>query len=333
MNRICTFLTAALVLPIASLAGPSGYHLARTVPLPGNEGWDDLAIDRTSHQLFITHGTHVLVISLADFSVAGDIPDTPRVHGVAFSPALGFISDGGDNTVSIFDPKTLKVSKRIPVGTGPDAIVYDPATKKVLTFNGGSKDATVIDVASLTVDGTVPLGGKPEFAAPDGRGTVFVNIEDTSEIVSLDPVKMVVLKRWPLAPCEEPSGLAIDVAHRRLFSGCHNTMMAVVDAQTGKVLATPPIGPGVDGNRYDPATRLAFSSNGGDGTLTVVREVTPAKFEVIDTVQTQKGARTMVLDPQTHNVYLVTADFGPPAPPATRPSIVPGTVRLLVYEK
>ena len=333
MNRSGWILASALLLPIAAAAGPSGYHLARTVPLTGNEGWDDLAIHQPTHRLFITHGTHVLVVSLADLTIAGDIANTPRAHGVAFSPGLGFISNGGDNTVSVFDLKTLQVSKRIAVGKGPDAIIYDPASKKVLTFNGGSKDATVIDVPSLTVDGTIPLGGKPEFAAFDGKGKIFVNMEDTSELVVLDPKAMVVLKRWPLAPCEEPSGLAIDVAHNRLFAGCHNKMMAVVDAKTGKVVATPPIGTGVDGTRYDPATHLAFSSNGGDATLTVVREVTPDKFEVADNVATQKGARTMVLDPVSHDVYLVTADFGPPATPGARPTIVPGTVRLLVYEK
>ena len=333
MHRSCWLLAAALLLPIAAAAGPSGYHHTRTVPLPGNEGWDDLAIHQPTHRLFITHGIHVVVVNLKDFTIAGDIPNTPRAHGVAFSPGLGFISNGGDNTVSVFDLKTLQVSKRIAVGKGPDAIIYDTWSKKVLTFNGGSNDASVIDVASLTVDGTIPLGGKPEFAAPDGNGKVFVNMEDTSEIVTLDPKKMVVLKRWPLAPCEEPSGFAIDVAHNRLFSGCHNKMMAVTDAKTGKIVATPPIGQGVDGNRYDPATHLAFSSNGGDATLTVVREVTPNKFEVVEDVPTQKGARTMVLDTVSHAVYLVTADFGPPVAPGTRPSIVPGTVRLLVYAK
>ena len=332
MNRARWLLAAALLFPIAAVAGPSGYHLIRTVPLPGNEGWDDLAIHQPTHRLFITHGTHVVVVNLSDFSIAGDIANTPRAHGVAFSPKLGFISDGGDNTVSVFDLTTLQVSKRVPVGTGPDAIIYDPTSKKMLTFNGGSKDASVIDVPSLTVDGTIPLGGKPEFAVTDGKGKIFVNMEDTSEIVTLDPKKMVVLKRWPLAPCQEPSGIAMDVAHGRLFSGCHNKMMAIVDSKTGKVLATPPIGQGVDGNRYDPATHLVFSSN-GEGTLTVVRELTPAKFEVVDNVPTQKGARTMVLDPVSHNVYLVTADFGPPASPGTRPTVVPGTVRLLVYGK
>jgi len=335
MKRTWAFvcLAAVLILPAATaLAGASGYHLIRTVPLAGDDGWDDLAFHQPSHRLFITHGTHVVVIDTADFSVAGDISNTSRVHGVAFAGDLGFTSNGGDNTVTVFDLKTLQVLKRIAVGKGPDAILYDPATRKLLTFNGGSKDATVIDVASQTVDGTIPLGGKPEFATADGKGKVFVNIEDTSEIAAIDPKTMTVLKRWPLAPCEEPSGLAMDVAHNRLFAGCHNKMMAVVDARSGKIVATPPIGEGVDGNRYDPGTHLAFSSN-GEGTLTVVREVTPSNFKVIETVQTQKRARTMVLDPKSHDVFLVTADFNPPATPGTRGTIVPGTFRLLVYGK
>ena len=327
-------LAAALAVPViaAPATGPSGYRLVRTVPLPGDEGWDDLALYQPSHRLFITHGTHVVVVDLSNFSIAGDIPDTPRVHGVAFAGAFGFTSNGGDNTVSVFDLKTLQVVKRIAVGKGPDAILYDPATKKVLTFNGGSKDATVIDVASQTVDGTVPLGGKPEFAAADGKGKVYVNIEDTSEIAVLDPKNMTVLNRRPLSPCTEPSGLAIDIVHHRLFAVCRNKMMAVVDALNGKIVATPAIGEGPDGAGFDPGTHLAFSSN-GEGTLTVVREVSPNDFKVIDTVQTQKRARTMKLDTQTHDVFLVTADFNPPATPGARPTVVPGTVRLLVYAK
>jgi YVTN family beta-propeller protein len=327
-------LVAALAVPVhaAPVAGPFGYHLVRTVPLPGDEGWDDLALHQPSHRLYITHGTHVVVVDLSDYSIAGDIPDTPRVHGVAFAPDAGFTSNGGDNTVSVFDLSTFQTTKRIAVGTGPDAIIYDPASHDVLTFNGGSKDATVIDAKTKTVVGTIPLGGKPEFAAPDGNGKVFVNIEDTSEIAVIDMKTLTVTKRWPLAPCTEPSGLAIDIAHNRLFAACHNKMMAIVDSVTGKIVATLPIGEGPDGAGFDPGTQLAFSSN-GEGTLTVVRETSPDDFKVIDTVQTQKRARTMKLDPESHDVFLVTADFNPPATPGVRPTIVPGTVRLLVYAK
>jgi len=332
LASIC--LAAALAVPVhaAPVAGPSGYHLVRTVPLAGDEGWDDLALNQATRRLFITHGTHVIVLNLTDFSVAGDIPNTPRVHGVAFAPDAGFTSNGGDNTVSVFDLSTLQTTKRIAVGTGPDAIVYDPASHDVLTFNGGSKDATVIDAKTQTVVGTIPLGGKPEFAAPDGSGKVYVNIEDTSQIVAIDTKTLTVATRWPLAPCQEPSGLAIDAAHNRLFAVCHNKMMAVVDALTGKIVATPAIGDGPDGAGFDPGTQLAFSSN-GEGTLTVVREVSPDDFKVLDTVQTQKRARTMKLDTESHDVFLVTADFNPPTAPGVRPTIVPGTVRLLVYAK
>jgi len=256
----------------------------------------------------------------------------PRVHGVAFATDDGYTSNGGDNTVSVFDLSTFRTTKRIPVGTGPDAIVYDPASHDVLTFNGGSKDATVIDTKTQTVVGTIALGGKPEFAAPDGMGKVYVNIEDTSEIAVIDTKARKVVNRWPLAPCMEPSGLAIDVVHGRLFAACHNKMMAIVDAVSGKILATPAIGEGPDGAGFDPGTQLAFSSN-GEGTLTVIHEVSPNDFKVLDIVQTQKRARTMKLDAETHAVYLVTADFGTPATPGTRPPVVPGTVRLLVYGK
>jgi len=344
MKNIWTLvcLAAALAVPanaapaatsvVPPSPNPSGYHLLRTIPLPGNEGWDDLAIHQPSHRLYVTHGTHVVVVRTTDFSVPGDIANTPRVHGVAFAPDEGYTSNGGDNTVSVFDLQTYQTTKRIPVGRGPDAIVYDPASHDILTFNGGSKDATVIDTKTQTVVGTIPLGGKPEFAAADGNGKVYVNIEDTSEIAVIDTKTMKVVNRWPLAPCTEPSGLAVDVAHHRLFSACRNKMMAVSDAVTGKIVATPAIGSGPDGAGFDPATQLAFSSN-GEGTLTVILEVTPNDFTVIDTVQTQRGARTMKLDPDTHRVYLVTADFNPPATPGAWPGVVPGTVRLLIYGK
>ena len=327
---ICFVSALAAATYAAPAVGPSGYHLIRTVPLAGDGGWDDLAIDQTTHRLFITRGMHVQVVNLADFSLAGDIPNTPRVHGVAFAPGAGFISDGGDDTVTVFNPTTLQVLTRITVGGGPDAILYDPVSRKIFTFNGHSRDATVIDAATKKVTGTIPLGGRPEFAVSDGKGLVYANIEDTSEIVTLDTKTLTVTKRWPLAPCTEPSGLAIDVAHDRLFAGCHNNLMAVVDAKSGKIVATPPIGKGVDGNRYDPETMLAFSSN-GDGTLTVVREFGPNDFRVIDTVQTQKSARTMILDPITHQVYLIAAELIPPSKPGTWPTVVPGTVKLLVY--
>jgi DNA-binding beta-propeller fold protein YncE len=268
----------------------------------------------------------------------GDIPDTPGVHGIALAPELGrgFTSNGREGTVSIFDIKTLVVSNKVKVGENPDAILYDPATKRVFTFNGRSQDSSAIDAASGKVLATIKLDGKPEFAASDAKGEVFVNIEDKSELVAIDADKMEVKAKWPLAPCEEPSGLSIDRKNRRLFAGCGNKMMAVVDADSGKVLATPPIGDGVDATTFDPETGLAFASC-GEGVLTVVKEDSPGKFSA-ENVPTQQGARTLALDFKTHNVFVVTAKFGPP-PAATadnphpRRSIMPDSFVVLVVGK
>jgi YVTN family beta-propeller protein len=341
-----TLKTLAIGLAVAALAsssaaaapGSSGYHLVKTVPLGGDTFWDYLAIDAAHRHLFVTHGTHVIVLDADSYAIVGDIPDMTQVHGVAIAAGLGrgFISDGGDNTVTVFDLSTLKATGRISVGTRPDGILYDPASRRVFTFNARSSDATAIDAASGTVAGTIPLGGKPEFPATDANGHAYVNIEDKAELVEFDPKSLAILNRWSLAPCEEPSGMAIDVEHARLFIGCHNQMMAVVDASSGKVVATLPIGRGVDANRFDPATGFAFSSN-GDGTLTVVHEDTPDKFSVIDNVPTQIAARTMEIDPKTHNVFLVTADLIPFAPTADNPhprsGMAPGSFRLLVYAR
>jgi YVTN family beta-propeller protein len=231
----------------------------------------------------------------------------------------------------------LKTISKVKVGQNPDAILFEPSSGRVFTFNGASKDATAIDAKTETVVGTIPLGGKPETAVADEHGHIFVNIEDKSEIVEFDARKLTVLNRWALAPCEEPSGLAIDRKHRRLFAGCSNKLMAVVNADTGKVVTTLPIGSGVDANGFDPSTDLAFSSN-GEGTLTVVHEDSPDKFTVLENATTQRGARTMSVDTKTHRVYLVSAEFGPPPPatperPRPRPSIVPGSFTLIVMEK
>ncbi len=269
----------------------------------------------------------------------GDIADTPGVHGIALAPELGrgFTSNGREGTVSVFDLKTLATTSKIKVGQGPDAILYDPATRRVFTFNGRSQDATAIDATNGTVVGTIKLDGKPEFAASDGKGEIFVNIEDKSELTAIDANQLVVKTKWPLAPCESPSGLSMDKKNRRLFVGCDNKMMAVVDADSGKVLATPAIGDGVDATRFDDETGLAFASC-GEGVLSVIREESPKKFMLVETVPTQTGARTLALDSKTHNVFVVTAKFGPP-PAATadnphpRHSIVPDTFVVLVVAK
>jgi DNA-binding beta-propeller fold protein YncE len=317
----------------------SGYHLVKKVPLGGEGGWDYLTVDSAARRLYITRATRVMVVDADSGAVVGEIPDTAGVHGVALAPEFGrgFTSNGRAAAVTIFDLKTLKPLGQVKTGDNPDAILYDPASKRVFTFNGRSNDATAIEAATGTVAGTISLGGKPEFAVSDGAGHLYVNLEDKSEVLALDAQKLTVLKRWPLAPCEEPSGMAIDVKHRRLFSGCSNKVMAVMDADTGRVVTTVAIGAGVDANAFDPDTAMAFSSN-GEGTLTVVHEDSPEKFTVVENVATQRGARTMTLDPKTHNVYLITAEFGPrPAPtpenPRGRPPMVPGSFVLLIYGK
>jgi len=342
-RRMCGWLwvsMAALLLAAAAVAaaGP-GYHIIATYKLGGDGGWDYLTLDAAARRLYISRATHVMVVDADSGKSVGDIADTPGVHGIALAPELGrgFVSNGREGTVSIFDPKTLATSSKVKVGDNPDAILYDSATKRVFAFNGRSQDATALDAAKGTVLGTIKLGGKPEFAASDGKGEIFVNIEDKSELLAIDPNKLEVKTRWPLAPCTEPSGLALDRKNRRLFVGCDNKMMAVVNADNGKVISTLPIGEGVDATWFDDETNLAFASC-GEGVLTVVREESPDKFSVAENVPTQQGARTMALDSKTHNVWVVTAKFGPPPAPAPdnphpRRSIVPDTFVALVIGK
>lgn len=329
-----------LILAGCALAASSpGYHVVTTYTVGGDGGWDYLIADPETHRLYISRGTHVMVMDAETGKSVGDIADTPGVHGIALAPELGrgFTSNGREGTVSIFDIKTLATSNKVKAGDNPDAILYDPATKRVFTFNGRSHDSTAIDAASGKVLGTIKLDGKPEFAASDGKGEVFVNIEDKSELTAIDANKLEVKNTWPLAPCTEPSGLSIDREHRRLFAGCDNKMMAVVDADSGKVLATPAIGEGVDATAFDPGTGLAFASC-GEGVLTVVKEDSPGKFGVAENVRTQQGARTMAVDTSTHKVYTVTAKFGPPPSPTAdnphpRRSIVPDSFVVLVANK
>jgi len=329
-----TLLLFTAGLALAS-AGPA-YRLLRTYKIGGDGGWDYLTADPAARRLYISRSTHVTVLDLDSLKTVGEIADTPGVHGIALAPELGrgFTSNGREGTVSIFDLKTLATSSKVKAGENPDAILYDPATKRVFTFNGRSHDSTAIEAANGSVLGTIKLDGKPEFAASDGKGEIFVNIEDKSELTAIDANKLVVKTTWPLAPCKEPTGLSMDKKNRRLFVGCDNTMMAVVNADTGQVLATPAIGEGVDATRFDEGTGLAFASC-GEGVLSVIREESPERFTVAETVPTQPGARTMALDSKTHKIYTVTANFGPP-PAATadnphpRRSIVPDSFVVLV---
>jgi len=328
-----------LVLVTSGLAAAPGYHEVKTYKLGGEGGWDYLTFDHPSNRLYISRSTHVIVIDADSGKPVGDIPDTPGVHGIALAPEFGrgFVSNGREGTVTVFDLKSLKELNRIKVGENPDAILYDPASKRIFTFNGRSDDVTAIDAAKGEVVGTIKVDGKPEFAVSDVRGEIFVNIEDKSEIMALDPNKLAVKSRWPLAPCEEPTGLAIDRKHRRLFSGCSNKLMAIVDADSGKLISTLPIGEGVDATAFDPDTGLAFASC-GEGVLTVVHEDSPDKFSVAENVPTKRGARTMALDPVRQRIFLVTAEFGPPPAPTAgqthpRPTILPDSFVVLVVGK
>jgi YVTN family beta-propeller protein len=334
---VCVLFLSSLAL----FAGPSGYHVTKKTVLGGDGSWDYLTADSQTRRVYISRSTHVMVVDADSAAIVGDIPNTPGVHGIALAPEMnkGFTSNGRENTVTIFDLKTLKELGRVPVGKGPDAIIYDPASKRVFTMNGGSQDATALDAKTGTVAGTIPLGGKPEFAASDEKGHVYINIEDKNEIVAVDSNKLSVNAHWPLGEGKSPSGLAIDAKHHRLFAGCgDNQLMVVMNADNGTVVASLPIGKGVDACGFDPGTGYAFSSN-GEGTLTVIHEDSPDKFSVVENVPTQVRARTMALDTKTHNVFVVTAEYGPapaPSPGQQRPPrapMVPGSFTLLTVSR
>lgn len=323
------------VLPAPATAAAPNYHVINRYVLGGDGGWDYLTYDTAGKRLFISRSTHVMVVDPTTGKVAGDIPNTPGVHGIALAPDLGkgFTSNGADGSVTVFDLRTLKPITTVQTSAkNPDGIVYDPGNKRVLTFNGGSNDATVIDAQTNSVVATIPLGGRPEFPVADGKGMVYDNIESTSEIVAIDTSKAAIVNRWSLGTCQSPSGISMDRTHRRLFTACRGEM-GVVDADSGKVLATLPTGAGTDATRFDPNTQLAFASNGRDGTLTVVHEDAPNAFSVVQNAKSETGARTMALDPQSGDVFLVTAQLLV-NPNATsyrdRYKVVPGTFALLV---
>ena len=318
---------------------PAGYRLQRTIPLPGNEGWDYLTVDSERRRLYVTRGERVVILDLAREKVVGEIPGTAGVHGVALAENFkrGFASEGRADSVAIFDTLKLTVLGRVPVGKGPDAILYDPFSRRVFVFNGESGTATAIDAALGTVAGTVDLGGKPEFGVSDDKGTIYVNIEDKNEVVGFGSRDLAVVSRWPLAPGETPTGLAIDKARGRLFAGCRSQVLAVLDTGNGKVLATLPIGKGVDAVAFDSRRGLALAAT-GDGTLTVVREDALAHFVVVENAITLPGARTLALDSRTHRIYLPTAGFAaPPRPtpenPHPRGPMAPGSFVILVLGK
>lgn len=329
---------AVLMATITMALAEQPYHLVSSIAVPGTGGWDYLVADAENRRLYVSHATAVEVIDLDSEKKVGQIPGTNGVHGIAIAKDLGrgFVSAGRDNDVVIFDLKTLAVIGTAKTGINPDGILYEPTTQRVFAFNGGSHNATVIDAKEGSVVGTIDVGGKPEFPVTDGKGRVFVNIEDKNEILSIDPKGMTVKARWSIAPAESPSGLAIDTENHRLFAVCDGKKMPVLNYDSGRVVATVNIGDGPDAVAYDAALHTAFSSN-GDGTVTIVDIDAKNKYSV-STVNTKKGARTMALDSNTHKLYLPSADYGPTpettaANPHPRPSILPGSFKVLVLSR
>jgi len=333
MRKVIT-LTLAALFAIAAFAAPTGWKVLKEIKIGGDGGWDYATMDSAARRLYVSHATHVVVVDPDSGKVVGDIPNTPGVHGIDLAPALnrGFVSNGRGNNVTIFDMKTLKMISQVATGMNPDGIRFEPKSGRVFTFNGNSKDSTVIDAKTGMVVATIPLGGKPEFPVADDRGHIYDNIEDTNEVVEIDTAKAMVTKRYSLKPCDGPSGLAMDVKKRRLFSVCSNRVMAISDPDSGKVLASPAIGTGADGVAFDVSTGYAVSSN-GDGTATVVQEA-GGKWEVVENVATQAGARTIAVDDKTHQFYLPVATPNPPPPGGGRGrGNVPDSFRVIVVGK
>ena len=332
-----TIICALASFCITALANEP-YKFLNEIPIGGEGGWDILTIDSAASRLYLSHATKVVVVDLAKNAVTGEIGDTPGVHGLIVAPDLerGFSSNGKESKVSVVDLRTLRTISKIDTGANPDALVYEPRRYEVYVFNHSGNSVSVIDAKATGIVTTIPLDGNPEFAAVDSAaGRVYCNIEDKSEVAVIDTAKHEVVGRWSLAPGTEPTGMAFDATHHRLFVGCHNKLMTMLDTETGKVVATVPIGAGVDGCAFDDATQLAFASC-GDGSTTIAKEETSQKLTIIQTLKTERGARTIALDPQTHRIYLPTAQFHPPPSPAPgaspgRPMIVPNTLKLLVY--
>ena len=336
MKNILLPVLFSVAVAVCRADGP--YHLIKEIPVGGDGGWDGLIVDSAAQRLYVSHATKVVVIDLAKDAVAGEITNTPGVHDIAVAPQLnrGFVSNGREAKASIVNLKTLQTISKVDTGTNPDAILFEPGQNEVYAFNGRGQSATVIAAGSGKVVATIPLGGKPEFAEADpAAGRVFDNLEDKSEVAVIDTQTHSVTNRWPIAPGEEASGIAIDVKNHRLFLGCGNKLMVMMDSTDGKVLASAPIGQGVDGSAFDPGTQLAFASC-GDGTTTIAKEEAPDKLTVVQTLATQRGARTMALDPVTHKIYLPAAQFEASTNQVAggqrqRPRMVPGTFKILVY--
>ncbi len=307
MKRTAIFLFVCLVASATAV----DYQITGKIQIPGKGSWDYLVVDEGGRRLYVSHGTQVEVLDVDSGAIVGKVENTPGVHGVAIAPELGrgFASNGQSSTVTIFDLKTLKTIAEVPVGKKPDAIIYDPATSRVFAFNGESSSASAIEAATGKVVGTIDLGGGPEYAVADGSGYVYNNLEDASVVLKINARSLKVEQRWPTAPCASPSSMAMDRPNRRLFIGCRNKLMAVVNADTGQVITTLPIGDHVDATAFDSESRLIFNSN-GEGTITVIHQESPDKYSVVENVKTLPKAKTMALDPRTHRLFLSTAEAG-----------------------
>jgi YVTN family beta-propeller protein len=331
-------LALSSAIALQNAAAGDVYKFLTEIPIGGEGGWDILTIDSAAHRLYVSHSTKVVVVDLEKNAVVGEIAETPGVHGLIPAPELqrGFTTNGKEDKTSVVDLTTLKTNSKIDTGKNPDAFAYDAKRGEVYIFNHSGNSATVIDAKNVKTVATIELGGEPEFGVSDyAAGRVYVNLEDKSEVAVIDAAKHEVVARWPLAPGTEPTGIAFDAAHHRLFAACHNKMMEMLDTTTGKVVGSVPIGAGVDGCAFDDATQLAFASC-GEGTTTIAKEEGPEKLTVVQTLKTERSARTMAIDPTTHRIYLPSAQFEPapsPSPGAspTRPKMVPNTMKLLVY--
>jgi YVTN family beta-propeller protein len=335
-NHSLAVVTCACALQSAG-AGDNTYHLLREIPIGGEGGWDILTIDSPAQRLYLSHSTKVVLVDLAKDTVADEIVDTPGVHGFLAVPELnrGFSTNGKEAKVSVVDLATLKTISKVETGDNPDALVYEPRHKQMYVFNHTGNSVTVIDARSAKVVRTIPLAGSPEFATVDSAaGRIYCNIEDKSEIAVIDTARYEVVARWSVAPGKEPSGIAFDPAHHRLFSGCHNRTMVMLDTDSGRVLATVPIGEHVDGCAFDETSQLVFASC-GEGVTTIAKAEAKGKLTLVQTLKTERGARTIALDPATHRIYLPTAKFGPAPTPGPGgphwPAIIPNTMKLLVY--
>jgi YVTN family beta-propeller protein len=331
MKKIILPILFSLVIAVCRADVP--YHFIKEIPIGGDGGWDYLSVDSKAQRLYVSHATKVVVIDLKTDQVDGEITNTPGVHGLAPAPELGrgMVTCGRENKAATVDLKTLQIISKVDTGANPDGMLYEPGRQEFYTFNGRGESATVIDAKNSKVVATISLGGKPEFAQADPNANrVFDNLEDKNEIAVIDTKTHAVINRWPIAPGEEASGMAIDVKNHRLFLGCHNKLMVMVDSENGKVLVSVPIGEGVDANAFDPKTKLAFASC-GDGTTTIAHEDSPDKLTVVQILKTEPGARTMTIDPATHKIYLASAKFEAPAEGQRRRRMVPGTFKILIY--